>query len=170
MNKNNTTVENLQEIVDKVFPPYTGDLKDALVSVVTTVEDENYLRAVDLCINFQPCNPNTNLEQWMELDWALSVPGVAESFPELVSALEAHFSITLSYRDLSFMLEAAMESGRTLDPLRIDEGIETYWNQFGHTLPADFRDFIEQMFHDVAGNKIGDEYPDDLVFGKEFKL
>ena len=170
MNKNNTTVENLQEIVDKVFPPYTGDLKDALVSVVTTVEDENYLRAVDLCNNFQPCNPNTTSEQWMELDWALTVPGVAESFPELVSALEAHFSITLSYRDLSFMLEAAMESGRILDPLRIDEGVETYWNQFGHTLPTDFRDFIEQMFHDVAGNKIGDEYPDDPVFGKEYKF
>ena len=63
------------------------------------------------------------------------------------------------------MLEAAMESGRTLDPLRIDEGIETYWNQFGLTLPADFRVFIEQMFHDVAGNKIGEECPEDPVFG-----
>ena len=170
MTENNACVVELQELVDKILPAYKGDMKDALNGVVMASEEAQFNMAVDVCLNFQPCNPNTTLDQWIELDWALTIPGVAESFPELVDALKAHFSITLSYIDLSFMLEAAMESGRTLDPLRIDEGIETYWNQFGHTLPADFRDFIEQMFHDVAGNKIGDEYPDDPVFGKEYKL
>ena len=63
-----------------------------------------------------------------------------------------------------------MESGRTMDPLLVEESIATYWNQFGHVLPEDFYGHIENMFHEIAGNKIGEVHPDDPVFGKEYKL
>lgn len=170
MDKNNTIAVQLQELAGKVIPTYEGDMKEALGSVVKASAETQFNRAVDVCLNFQPCNPNTTSEQWIELDWALTIPGVAEEFPELVSALEAHFSITLSYRDLIFMLEAAMEAGRTMDPPLVEESIATYWNQFGHVLPEDFYGHIEHMFHEIAGNKIGEVYPDDPVFGKEYKL
>lgn len=106
MNTKDTMSKELQELLDKVFPPYTGDLKGAVIAVVTTVEDENYLRAVDFCINFRPCSPETSEADWAHLDWALSVPGVAESFPELVDALQQHYTFHISKRDFVNMIDS----------------------------------------------------------------
>lgn len=96
---NKSCVVQLQELADKVFPAYNRDSVEA-----------QFNKAVDVCLNFQPCNPNTTSDQWIELDWALTVPGVAEEFPELVDAIKQHFSITMSYNDLSEVIRDAMRT------------------------------------------------------------
>lgn len=106
MNKKNTMSKELQELLDQVFPPYTGDLKGAVVAIIATVKEENYRNAVDFCTTFRPCSPDTSEADWARLDWALSVPGVAESFPELVDAIQQHYTFHISKEDFVNMIDS----------------------------------------------------------------
>ena len=106
MNTKDTMSNELQELLDKVFPPYTGDLKGAIIAVVTTVEEDNYHKAANFCTNFRPCSPDTSEADWAHLDWALSVPGVAENFPELVDALQQHYTFHISKKDFVNMIDS----------------------------------------------------------------
>lgn len=142
------TAADLQEIIGMVFPPHTGNLEDAVVEVFEAAAEQDLSDAYDYANNFDPAIATEYC--WQKLDWAFSVPGFIETYPELAFQvqhwLEEHYSITKSYQDLAFMLEAAIESGRTLNKSNVEEGINTFWNQFGHTLPEEFRVFVEHAF------------------------
>jgi hypothetical protein len=79
----------------------------------------------------------------MRLDWAMTIPGVAEEFPELHEALEKHFSITLSYNDLgNFVCGAILAALRSVRKASINE-LDVFTNYYREFIPEQVLNPIE---------------------------
>lgn len=138
--------KELQEFLDEVLPPYNGELR--VSEVVEVIKDKDYWDAMKIAASFNPAISHTTAE-WYNIDWALSVPGVAQQYPELIPVVKAHFSITLRFTDIAFMIEAAMIEAYQMDPRDVEAHLETYMDQFGN-LPDELVEMIEIVFNSFA--------------------
>lgn len=146
------TTKSFQERLEEVFPTFKGTEEEMINAAIEASREQNLCDAYDYADNFDPSIATAY--DWQKLDWAFSVPGFIETYPELAFQvqhwLEEHYSITKSYQDLAFMLEAAIKSGCALNKSNVEESIDAFWNQFGHTLPEEFRMFVEHAFHSAV--------------------
>lgn len=141
--------KELKELLDEVFPPYyKGDLSSAVAEVVEVVKDKDYWDAMKIADSFNPNTSHTSAD-WYNLDWALSVPGVANVYPHLLPVVKAHFQITLRFTDIAFMVEAAMIEAYQMRPEDVEAHLESYMDQFGN-LPDELCEMIEIAFNSFA--------------------
>ena len=107
MNTKTQVSKELQELLDKVFPPYTGPLEEMLGAAIRASQEARLIEAYEYANNF---NPRTATEaEWQKLDWAFSVPGFTDMYPELAFQtqmwLEDHYSIVISIKDFETILD-----------------------------------------------------------------
>ena len=145
MKERNNTVEDLQEIVDKVFPPFQGDIRVALTEIVNAVETDNATAAFAFCADFKPCSPQTTEDDWMNLDRALAIPEVAQEFPELVDALAAHYSVTLSLTEIRELISSVIATTSFIlrDIFHAEDIIEKCVGHYKGHLPHDVHKYLE---------------------------
>ena len=153
MTKNNTLSKDLQEIVDKVFPPYTGDMQDALKDVVLAVSQDKTDEAIKFCASF---NPSTASEDdWMKLDWALAMPGVAEHFPDWERALKQHFKLEITIGDFEEVVANIIlaTSAVVRDVVNSEDTIDCFRSTFEHYLPKPVARKVEMLLTQEAINQ-----------------
>ena len=146
----NTSSTNLQEIVDKVFPPYTGDMTDALKDVVLAVSQDNTDEAIAFCASF---NPSTASEDdWMKLDWALAMPGVVEHFPDLERALKQHFKLEITLGDFEEVVANIIlaTSNIVRDVVNSENTIDCFRSTFQYYLPGHIAVEVEKLLTQEA--------------------
>lgn len=148
MSYSNNISKELKEFLDEVLPPYKGDLRDAIAEIVEVVKDKDYYDALKIVSTFNPNISHTTAE-WYNIDWALSVPGIAQMYPELVPVVKAHFSITLNFNEIALMIEAAMIEAYNMDPCDVESYFESYMDQFGD-LPDELAETIQVCFNSFA--------------------
>ena len=115
-----------------------------------TTEQQNSI-AFDVASGFDVNAPHSE-EDWMRLDWAMTVPGVREEFPKLLEALEKHFSITLSYNDLgNFVCSAIHAALRSVRKASINE-LDEFTNYYKEFIPEQvlnpIEDCVEALIQD----------------------
>lgn len=149
----NTSSTNLQEVVDKVLPPYTGNLKDALDSLMSDVEKQAYQEAVEYASQFD--STNATREEWMRLDWALAVPGVAEQFPELNMELQMYFTLQITEKDFLEVIANVIlaTSNIVRDVVNSENTIDCFRSTFQYYLPGHIAVEVEKLLTQEAINQ-----------------
>ena len=101
MTQNNNLSPELQELLEKAFPAYNGESAvvnhELLESLARSAEEENYKSAMEFASQFDSVEATP--ADWARLDWALSVPGVSEEFPELAMELQMYYTLQISHKD-----------------------------------------------------------------------
>lgn len=97
-NKKNLSPE-LQELLEKAFPAYNGETVNVelIASLAKSAKEENYKSAMEYASQFD--SDTATSADWYRLDWALSVPGVAEEFPELAMELQMYYTLQIPHKD-----------------------------------------------------------------------
>lgn len=107
-----------------------------------TIDQQNSI-AFDVASGFDVNAPHSE-EDWMRLDWAMTIPGIRVEFPELCEALEKHYSITLSYNDLgNFVVSAIHAALRSVKKASINE-LDVFTNYYGEFIPSEVLIPIEE--------------------------
>ena len=117
----------------------------------TMTTEQQLSKAFDVASGFDVNAPHSE-QDWMTLDWAMTIPGVAEEFPELLEALKEHFSITLSYNDLgNFVCSAIHAALRSVRKASINE-LDEFTNYYGEFIPEQvltpIEDCVETLIQD----------------------
>ena len=101
MTQNNNLSPELQELLEKAFPAYNGESAvvnhELLESLTRSAEEENYKSAMEFASQFDSVEATP--ADWTKLDWALSVPRVADQFPELAMELQMYYTLQISHKD-----------------------------------------------------------------------
>lgn len=145
--------KDLQEIVDKVFPPYTGDIQNALKDLALTVSQDKTDEAIEFCVSF---NPSTASEaDWMKLDWALAMPGVAEHFPDWEKALKQHFKFEITIGDFEEVVANIIlaTSAVVRDVVNSEDIIDCFRSTFEHYLSKPIVRKVERLLTQEAINQ-----------------
>lgn len=97
-NKKNLSPE-LQELLEKALPAYNGETANVelINSLTKSAEEENYKSAMEFASQFDSIEATP--VDWYRLDWALSVPGVADQFPELAMELQMYYTLQIPHKD-----------------------------------------------------------------------
>lgn len=144
---------NLQEVVNKVLPPYTGNITDAIDSIMTDVEKQAYKEAIEYASQFD--STNATREEWMRLDWALTVPGVAEQFPELNMELQMYFTLQTTEKDfLEVVANVILATSNIVrDVVNSENTIDCFRSTFQYYLPGHIAVEVEKLLTQEAINQ-----------------
>lgn len=100
MSELNTT-KSFQERLEEVFPTFKGTEEEMINSAIEASREQDLCDAYDYADNFDPSIATEY--DWQKLDWAFSVPGFVELYPELAfqtqAWLEDHYTLKISHRD-----------------------------------------------------------------------
>lgn len=153
MTTENTMSTNLQEVVDKVLPPYTGNMQDALNSIMSDVEKQAYQDAMEYVSQFNSLDASR--DEWMCLDWALSVPGIADQFPELNMELQMYFTLQITEKDFLEVVASVIlaTSNVVRDVVNSENIIDCFRSTFQYYLPGHIAREVEKLLTQEAINQ-----------------
>lgn len=87
MTNDNITTKSFQERLDEVLPTFKGTKEEMINAAIEASREQDLCDAYDYADNFDPSIATAC--DWQKLDWAFSVPGFVELYPELAFQTQA---------------------------------------------------------------------------------